>query len=154
VRNGLRCTVLRPYRKAIPIFTPGKGKARMREVTEQMGVKKPSVVDVVRALPEKELVHHKHHGPLELTPKGMVASREIYHRYQAFPRFSHGILMVDECLAERDACQIEHYGNSHELYKLVRFPEFVKNFPEIDQEPEWLGHFKKCLKDKRATTMW
>lgn len=131
------------YLETILIFTLEKGKARVKEVAEHLGVKKPSVVAAVKALVKKGLVHHEHYGYLELTPEGMAVAQEVYHRHQVLFRFFRRILGVEAQTAENDACQIEHYISPNTLERLVRFVEFVESFPDREQDPKWLSHFRR-----------
>ena len=131
------------YLEAILVLTSEMGKARVKEVAERLGVKKPSVVAAVKALMEKGLVHHEHYGYLELTPKGMSVAQQIYHRHQVLFRFFHRILGVEAQTAENDACQIEHYISPNTLERLVKLVEFVESFPDREQDSKWLSHFRK-----------
>ena len=131
------------YLEAILVLTSEMGKARVKEVAERLGVKKPSVVAAVKALMEKGLVHHEHYGYLELTPKGMSIAQEVYHRHQVLFRFFHRILGVEAQTAENDACQIEHYISPNTLERLVKLVEFVESFPDREQDSKWLSHFRK-----------
>lgn len=131
------------YLEAILVLTLEMGKARVKEVAEHLGVKKPSVVAAVKALMKKGLVYHEHYSYLELTPKGMSIAQEVYHRHQVLFRFFHRILGVEAQTAENDACQIEHYISPNTLERLVRFVEFVESFPDKEQDPKWLSHFRK-----------
>ncbi len=131
------------YLEAILVLSLEKGKARVKEVADHLGVKKPSVVAAVKALVDKGLVHHEYYGYLELTPKGMAIAQAVYHRHQTLFRFLYRILGVEVQTAERDACNIEHYISPNTLERLVKFVEFVESFPNKERDPKWLSHFKK-----------
>ncbi len=131
------------YLEAILVLTLERGQARVKEVAEFLGVKKPSVVAAVKGLVKKGLVKHEHYGYLELAPKGMALAQEIYHRHQTLFRFLHRILGIDAQTAEQDACKMEHYISPNTLERLVRFVEFVESFPDKEREPKWLSHFKR-----------
>ena len=131
------------YLEAILVLTLERGQARVKEVAELLGVKKPSVVAAVKGLMKKGLVKHEHYGYLELTPKGMAMAKEIYHRHQTLFRFLHRILGVKAQVAEKDACQMEHYISPQTLDRLVKFVEFVESFPNKNQDPRWLSYFKR-----------
>ncbi len=131
------------YLEAILVLSLERGQARVKEVAEFLGVKKPSVVAAVKGLMSKGLVKHEHYGYLELTPRGLAMARDIYHRHQTIYRFLHRILGVEATTAERDACQIEHYISSKTLARLVKFVEFVESFPDSEEDPKWLHYFKR-----------
>jgi len=131
------------YLEAILVLTLERGQARVKEVAELLGVKKPSVVAAVKGLMKKGLVKHEHYGCLELTPEGMAVAKEIYHRHQTLFRFLHRILGVKAQVAEKDACQMEHYISPQTLDRLVKFVEFVESFPNKNQDPRWLSYFKR-----------
>ena len=131
------------YLEAILVLSLEKGRARVKEVAEFLGVKKPSVVAAVKGLMKKGLVKHEHYGYLELTPRGMVLAREIYRRHQTIYRFLHRILGVEAETAEKDACQMEHYISPQTLERLVKFVEFVETFPDTEEDPRWLQYFRR-----------
>ncbi len=131
------------YLEAIFILSQEKGKTRVKEVAHHLGVKKPSVVVAIKSLAEKGLVNHEHYGYVELTEKGQQVAKEIYHRHQVLSRFLNKILGLDPSLAEEDACKIEHYISPLTLERLVKFVEFVDNFPTLGQDPKWLTYFKR-----------
>jgi len=133
------------YLEAILILSEEKGKTRVKEVAEHLDVSKPSVVVAIRNLAEKGLVNHEHYGYVELTIRGEQVAREIYHRHQVLARFLNKVLGLDPELAEQDACQIEHYISPLTLDRLVKFVEFVDNFPAVGQDPKWLTYFKRYV---------
>ncbi len=134
------------YMEAILILTMERGKARVKEVADFLGVKKPSVVAAVKSLVDKGLLRHEHYGYLELTSHGIAVAREIHHKHQVIFRFLHSVLGVDARTAQKDACQIEHYISTGTLERFVKFLEFVENFPDKQREPKWLVYFKRYVK--------
>ena len=135
------------YLEAILVLSLERGRARVKEVAEFLGVKKPSVVAAVKGLMKKGLVKHQHYGYLELTPRGLAMAQEIFHRHQTIYRFLHGILGVEAQTAERDACQMEHYISPQTLDRLVKFVEFVESFPSPEEDPRWLQHFRRYAQE-------
>ena len=133
------------YLEAILILSQEKGMTRVKEVAEHLGVKKPSVVVAIKSLAEKGLVNHEHYGYVELTEKGREVAQQIYHRHQVLARFLNKILGLDPDLAEQDACQMEHYISPLTLERLVKFVEFVDNFPTVGQDPKWLTLFRRYV---------
>jgi DtxR family Mn-dependent transcriptional regulator len=103
-------------------------------------------VVAIKNLAEKGLVNHEHYGYVELTPKGEEVAQEIYHRHQVLTQFLSKILGLDPKLAEQDACKIEHYISPLTLERLVKFVEFVDNFPTEGQDPKWLTYFRQYVK--------
>ncbi len=133
------------YLEAILILSQEGGKTRVKDVADHLQVKKPSVVVAIKGLAEKGLVNHEHYGYVELTEEGHRVARQIYHRHQVLMEFLSRVLGLDPELAEKDACQMEHYISPLTLERLVKFVEFVDNFPTLGQEPKWLTHFKRYV---------
>ena len=134
------------YLEAILILSQERGKTRVKDVADHMGVKKPSVVVAIRSLAEKGLVNHEHYGYVELTKERQRVAQQIYHRHQVLTKFLIRILGLNPGMAEQDACQMEHYISPLTLERLVKFVEFVENFPTTGQDPKWLTYFKRYVK--------
>ena len=133
------------YLEAILILSEERGKTRVKEVAERLEVSKPSVVVAIKSLAEKGLVNHEHYGYVELTREGYEVARQIYHRHQVLTTFLNRILGLTPAMAEQDACQMEHYISPLTLERLVKFVEFVDNFPTAGQDPKWLTYFKRYV---------
>ena len=101
------CESLENYLKQILILLETEGYARSKDIADSMGVSKPSVCVAMKKLKENGCIMMSTRSPVCLTDKGYAMARQFYDRYKTLTRVLTQ-LGVDEQVAERDACKIEH----------------------------------------------
>jgi Mn-dependent DtxR family transcriptional regulator len=101
------CEALENYLKQILILLETKGYARSKDIADSMGVSKPSVCVAMKKLKENGCIMMSNRSPVCLTDKGYAIARHFYDRYKTLTRILIQ-LGVDEQVAEKDACKIEH----------------------------------------------
>ncbi len=138
------------YLEAIAMLRRGKGKVvRVKQISDALGVKMPSVTSAMRKLSEEGLVKHEKYGYVELTAEGNRAAKDVVHRHEALRRFLTEILGVNPETAAEDACKMEHAISPASQQRLAKFVEFVLTCPR--GQPEWLKNFDYYFEhDERA----
>jgi len=127
------------YLEAIAVLR-GRGKVvRVKQISDALGVKMPSVTSAMSKLSEEGLVKHEKYGYVELTAKGDRVARDVIHRHEALRRFLTEILRVNPEIAADDACKMEHSISPATQERLAKFLEFVLTCPR--GQPEWLKSF-------------
>ncbi len=106
------------YLEQILILLETKGYARSIDIAASLGVTKPSVSVAMRKLRENGYISMEKGGLISLTDKGFSIARRIYDRHLALTRFFVS-LGVDEEIARRDACKVEH-DISEETFAMIR----------------------------------
>jgi Mn-dependent DtxR family transcriptional regulator len=101
------CEALENYLKQILILLETKGYARSKDIADSMGVSKPSVSIAMKKLKENGCIMMSNRSPVYLTDKGYSIARQFYDRYKILKRFLVQ-LGIDEQIAARDACKMEH----------------------------------------------
>jgi DtxR family Mn-dependent transcriptional regulator len=109
---------LEDYLEAIYLIIQKKKVARVKDISEQLSVKKPSVINAVKELEARNMVVHEKYGYIELTPQGEEAAEKIYERHQTIHAFLRDFLKVTDEVAEDDACKIEHHLSPETFDKL------------------------------------
>ncbi|MBN1369321.1 MAG: metal-dependent transcriptional regulator [Dehalococcoidaceae bacterium] len=127
------------YLEAIMLASLEGSKVTVTQISQVMGVKKPSVTSAIARLLEMGMVAHEKYGEIVLTEKGSRVAQDVYVRHQALRRFLVEILNVDEEVATDDACRMEHYLSSTSVDRLNKFIEFVMDCPQ--GRPIWLDGF-------------
>jgi len=117
------------YLEAIANLGEGRKVVRVKQISEMLGVKMPSVTSALRKLSEQELVEHKRYGHIKLTPEGNKVARDVIRRHKALTRFFGQALGINEETAEEDACKIEHVISSLSMERLAKFVEFMEACP-------------------------
>ena len=95
------------YLEAVLVLQKQKGYARCVDVSEFLGVTKPSVSRAVKELSKKKCLLKKDDGTLSLTEQGQSIAKQIYEKHRFFTKqlIKAGV----PCdIAEADACRLEH----------------------------------------------
>ncbi len=117
---------LEDYLEAILVLSGSVGTAvRVTDLSDQLGVSKPSVSVAVKKLADAGLVSHERYGDIKLTASGRKRAKDVVGRHDLLFRFLAEILGVEEATAEQDACRLEHGLSSETVDCLTRFVEFL-----------------------------
>jgi DtxR family Mn-dependent transcriptional regulator len=117
------------YLEAIANLGEGRKIVRVKQISEMLGVKMPSVTSALKKLSERKLVEHERYGHIKLTPKGDNVARDVIRRHKALTRFFALALGINKETAEEDACKIEHVISSLSMERLAKFVEFIEACP-------------------------
>ena len=107
VRTMVMTKSLEDYVEEIYVLIRSKGRARVRDVAEELHVKMPSVVKAISELKKLELVAQEPYGDIELTDKGRRVAALVLGRHRILKAFLMK-LGVGEESSDRDACLMEH----------------------------------------------
>ena len=116
---------LEDYLESIYIIIKSNKVARVKEISEKMNVKKPSVNNALKELEKRELVRHEKYGYIELTDKGMAKAEKIIAKHNMLKTFLIEILNVSPENAENDACNMEHFISEETLDKISQFMDNI-----------------------------
>ena len=117
------------YLEAIANLGGGRKAVRVKQMSETLGVKMPSVTSALKKLSEQELVEHERYGRIKLTPEGDKVARDVICRHEALARFFAQALGINRETAEEDACKIEHVISPLSVERLTKFVEFIEACP-------------------------
>lgn len=95
------------YLETILILSKERGGVRSVDVSEHMGVSKPSVSRAIGLLKNGGYVTMDKNGHLHLTEEGLRVAEHIYEKHTVLTRFLVS-LGVNEETAAVDACKMEH----------------------------------------------
>jgi len=120
------------YLEAIAKLGERRKAVRVKQISEMLGVKMPSVTSALKKLSEQELVEHERYGQIKLTPEGDKVARDVICRHEALTRFFAQALGINQETAEGDACkieQIEHVISPLSMERLAKFVAFIEACP-------------------------
>jgi DtxR family Mn-dependent transcriptional regulator len=117
------------YLEAIANLGEGRKVVRVKQISEMLGVKMPSVTSALKKLSERELVEHERYGHIKLTPEGDKVARDVIYRHEALTHFFAQALGINRETAEEDACKIEHVISPLSMERLAKFVEFIEACP-------------------------
>ncbi|MFP3949649.1 MAG: metal-dependent transcriptional regulator [Candidatus Micrarchaeia archaeon] len=127
------------YLEAILIIVEKRGYARPRDIAKKLGVKPPSVTEMLLKLSETGYIEYEKYGEAVLTAQGMAEASKVKKRHEIFEKLLK-MLLVPREIAERDACILEHNLHHKTNEQISRFVEFVGFF---EGGPVFLEHFKE-----------
>ena len=113
---------LEDYLEEIHVLILQKGRARVRDVAQDLHVKMPSVVKAITELKKLELVNQEPYGDIELTPKGRKLAANVLGRHKLLKAFLVK-LNVPDATADKDACLMEHILSATTLDRIRAFVE-------------------------------
>jgi DtxR family Mn-dependent transcriptional regulator len=131
------------YLEAVAMLHEGRKAVRVKQISQALGVKMPSVTAALKKLSDEGLVNHERYGYVELTAKGNKAAQDVFRRHEVLRHFLSDVLNIDSELAQKDACKMEHSISSASLQRLAKFMEFVEACPQ--SEPSWLKNYSYYL---------
>ena len=127
------------YLEAILNITEEKGHARIKDIAITLGVRPPSVVEMVNRLDKKGMVEYRKYDGVKLTAEGGKIALIIKERHDIIKAFLE-IINVPEKIADKDACTMEHELHAITTTQIKNLVIFVKDAPEY---PQWLEHFNE-----------
>ena len=125
------------------IFNLGKEKrvVRVKDISKRLGVKMPTVTNMLKTLSEREFIDYEKYEYIELTDKGTDVGREIHRRHRVLRSFLTDILDIDPEKADEEACKMEHAISTETLERFVEFMEFIQSCPRAGAN--WLERFEE-----------
>ncbi len=141
------------YLEAIYNLVKEKRVVRVRDIAKKLGVKMPTVTNMLKTLSDKGMIDYEKYEYLELTGKGSDVGSDIDQRHQILRKFLTDILKIDFDQADEDACRMEHAVSPTTLERLVDFMEFIETCPRAGAG--WIEYFDEYRehgppKDKRS----
>ena len=145
---------LEDYLEAIYAILERNSVVRVGDIAKRLSVKSSSVNSALNVLSKKGLIIHERYGYVNLTDQGESVAREVQNKHDAFLKFLTGILNIEEAIALKDACKMEHAISSQTFDRLKKFIKFVDAGGK-GVEPEWMKGFKHFLKtgEKRRCSL-
>jgi len=131
------------YLRAIYETVARKGFVRIKDLARELGVKPPTVVEMMKKLDAQKLVIYEKYSGVTLTDRGKHIAEIIEKRHETFREFLE-ILLVPKDTALKDAHVLEHQLQSKTILQFSRFVDFIKTYSERPMfVKRWLEEFKK-----------
>ncbi len=142
---------LEDYLEAIYHIVSAKQAARATDISKRMNVNPSSVTGALRSLAEKGLVNYAPYDIITLTAEGAEAGMRVAHRHEVLHDFFTKVLAVDDDLANKAACGMEHHVGREVLGRLGYLGRFIEVGSQSDGG-RWLGRFLEfCQEQDRQT---
>lgn len=130
---------LEGYLKAILELQQKNSVARVKDIACKVGVLCGTVTSALRSLSEKKLINYKPYSFITLTLEGKKIAEEVSRRHNIIKDFLHCVLLLDEKMADMNACRMAHAMDRCAVNRLVQFIGYVYNCPRTGED--WIGNF-------------
>ena len=114
------------YLEAMYMLYKNKGIIRVKDIARVLKVRPPSVVDALKKLHEKGLVHYEKYDRILLTEEGKKIAEDTYSKHKLLMQFFTEILAIPPEIAEEDACQFEHYVHEITAQRIREFAKYIQ----------------------------
>ncbi|MCW4023216.1 MAG: metal-dependent transcriptional regulator [archaeon] len=136
------------YLRAIYEIVNQKGFVRIKDIAREIGVKPPTVVEMMKKLGAKGFVVYEKYGGITLTEHGNQIAELIENRHETFKNFLE-ILLVPKDAALKDAHILEHELTSKTIQQFSLFVDFITEHSERPMfMKRWFAEFKNYCEQK------
>lgn len=109
------------YLKYIYLEEEAQGYARACKLSEALGVTRSTVALTFRDLKERGYITYERYSPIRLTDKGRAIAAELVRKNKIIKHFFSSVLDLDDKMADKIACELEHVISEAVLGRLARF---------------------------------
>ena len=120
------------YLEMIFILSKEGISPRITDLADRMKVRKSSIVSAVKKLEKCGYVQHEPYGAINLTEEGVKRASEVYRKHVILKTFFLEILCLPEEIAEKDACNFEHYISDQTVKELIKLAEKLQKEKKIE----------------------
>jgi len=120
-------STLEDYLETILSLAEEKGAARVRDIASRLGVHKSTVTAALKALAEKGFVNYAPYEIATLTKEGARIAERVTHDHEAIQWFLKEMLLVDDDVAEANACRMEHVIDKRVVERLLLLGRCLKD---------------------------
>lgn len=129
------------YIETIYVLEKKSKVAHTGQIAEELGVKPPTVTEMLQKLKKEGLVEYRAYLGANLTPRGRKLAKELMLKHKVIADLLE-IIGISKDVAEIDACRIEHHVSRETYERLQKFVEFVKEAPG---DPVWIKNFERFV---------
>lgn len=136
---------LEQYIEAIADLLTEDKVCSVSDIAERVQVSRPAASRAVRELSDKDLVHHKSYGYVDLTEAGQSIADQLTARHEALHVFLRDVLGYGDEDADAEACRLEHQVDDQFSARLERLTEFMKDDAGI--AAKWRKSLRRVIRD-------
>jgi len=121
---------LEDYLEAIYHLERVHKTARATDIARRLDVRGASVTGALQVLSRRKLVNYQPYQDITLTAEGRRLAEGVVSRHQTLHSFFVDVLDVDEEVAQRAACRMEHALPQAILHRLRGFVDYLDSSGE------------------------
>lgn len=96
------------YLEKIYLLQLNSNDVRVTDIARALKISKPSVNRAISSLCDGGYLTHEHYGTIVLTEAGKKVGENVYESHKIIRKFLVDFLGVEEDVAEKEACLMEH----------------------------------------------
>jgi DtxR family Mn-dependent transcriptional regulator len=139
---------LEDYIEAIYNLISEKNCARSKDIAARLSVSGASVTEALRSLAGKGLINYAPYEAITLTLRGRRAAQDVVRRHDALKQFFVDVLGIENDLAEKGACRVEHAAPQPIIDQMVNFISYLESCP--DEGRELIRNFSNFCRENKA----
>ncbi len=129
------------YLEALYRLGGGNDKVKVGDLAEELEVKEPSVVEMLRKLEEKKFLKYERYEGVELTEKGEEEGMRVTRRHRLAERLLSDVLNRDLPEVHEEACELEHSLANETADEIANVLENPRTCPHGNPIPEETEEF-------------
>lgn len=110
------------YLETILILKIRNGEVRSIDIAKELNFTRPSVSNAMKNLRKHDYIQVNKDGYIDLTDKGLDIANSIYERHILLSKYLIA-LGVNEKIAKKDACRIEHVISEESFLQIKKHLE-------------------------------
>ena len=139
MRKKLSSTI-ENYLEAIFRIEKEKRVARVRDISQYLGVARSTVNAALKSLADKKLIEYTPYELIALTEEGRQEAVRIVVNHKIISDFLRNVLSLEQERAERVACDMEHAVDREVVERFVCFLAFMDNSNRNGRR--WIDEFR------------
>lgn len=116
------------YLETIYLLQQEKQTVHSVDVAKALGFSKPSVSRAMGLLKDAQYIDIARGGELSLTKSGLAKAEDIAAKHDALTRFFMMTADVEQDVAEKDACRMEHFIQEKTFQGILNFMKQVDEY--------------------------
>lgn len=117
------------YIEMIYRLTMENYKVQVKDISQKLNIKPPSVTKMIKKLNDKEMLNYKKYEDIELTPLGLEVGEKLLNRHNTIKEFL-SILGIEDSIHEETET-MEHTINVETLIKIEELINFFYENEDI-----------------------
>jgi DtxR family transcriptional regulator, Mn-dependent transcriptional regulator len=103
---------------------------KISDIAKRLKISKASVTQAISKLKKLGLVIHESYDPVTFTASGIEAAKKVRGKHRLIKKFLTEVLNIDNKIAEKDACLMEHVLSVTTINKISDFIEKAEKFSD------------------------
>lgn len=124
------------YLEALYKLDGDGNQVKVGELAEELNVKEPSVVEMLKKLEEKGLIDYERYSGASLTEGGRKEGMEVTRKHRLAERLLSDVLNLDLPQIHDEACKLEHSLGEETTDRIANVLENPKTCPHGNPIPE------------------